>query len=62
MPNQDKRFSLANQTIWKIWNRVNGSDADDKTYWAVLKIIKRYWRNSEIITSQDKKRAKRMED
>jgi hypothetical protein len=35
-------YKLALKTIDKIWDRVNGSDADEKMYWAVLKIIENF--------------------
>jgi len=37
-----KAIELADKTIEKIWDRVNGSDADERTYWRVLKIIEDY--------------------
>ena len=40
--NLEHKLVMAEKTINKIWDRVNGSDGDEKTYWAVLNIVAKY--------------------
>ena len=54
-----KITQLAEKTIDKIWDRVNGSDADEKTYWAVLNIIQKYREKKALIKSINWRKVKR---
>lgn len=46
------RERVAEKTIDKIWDTVNGSDADEKVYWKVLDIIEKY--RNRIIAEEGK--------